>query len=268
MKLWGLLGLGYLLMLCAQAQDYEERLPGWQGETHSVARSIAEKSQERRMWVEPLSWEPRASVLHNFLTDEECDHLIEAARPNMKRSTVVDSKTGQSVDSTVRTSSGTFLMRGQDEIVRAVEERIAKVTFIPVTHGEGFQILHYEHGQKYEPHTDWFDAASDVNEMHTRNGGQRLATMLLYLSDVEEGGETVFPAARDGVDVNRPGFDQLSECGRRGPSVKPKKGDALLFWSLTPEAKPDSRSLHGGCPVLKGSKWSATKWLRVHEYSV
>lgn len=68
-------------------------------------------------------------------------------------------------------------------------------------------------------------------------------------SDVEEGGETVFPAAKEGVDVNRPGFDQLSECGRRGPSVKPKKGDALLFWSLTPEAKPDSKSLHG-----KGSK--------------
>lgn len=55
----------------------------------------------------------------------------------------------------------------------------------------------------------------------------------------------MFPAAREGVDVNRPGFDQLSECGKRGPSVKPKKGDALLFWSLTPEAKPDSRSLHG-----------------------
>ncbi|CAG7884959.1 unnamed protein product, partial [Brassica rapa] len=57
-------------------------------------------------------------------------------------------------------------------------------------HGEGLQVLHYEEGQKYEPHYDYF-----VDEFNTKNGGQRMATMLMYLTDVEEGGETVFPAA-------------------------------------------------------------------------
>lgn len=43
-------------------------------------------------------------------------------------------------------------------------------------HGEGFQVLLYQDGQKYDPHYDWFDS-----ELHTRNGGQRIATMLMYL---------------------------------------------------------------------------------------
>lgn len=50
------------------------------------------------------------------------------------------------------------------------------------------------------------------------------------------------------------------ECARAGLAVKPRKGSALLFWSLKPNSKDkDLTSLHGGCPVLKGDKWSATK---------
>ena len=43
-------------------------------------------------------------------------------------------------------------------------------------HGEGLQILHYEVGQKYEPHYDYF-----LDEFNTKNGGQRIATVLMYL---------------------------------------------------------------------------------------
>lgn len=49
--------------------------------------------------------------------------------------------------------------------------------------------------------------------------------------------------------------------------MKPKKGDALLFFSLEPNAIPDTNSLHGGCPVLEGEKWSATKWIHVDSFS-
>ncbi|KAK4483272.1 hypothetical protein RD792_010457 [Penstemon davidsonii] len=58
----------------------------------------------------------------------------------------------------------------------------------------------------------------------------------------------------------------LSECGRQGPAVKPRKGDALLFYSLTPDAVPDPMSLHAGCPVDEGEKWSATKWIHVDSF--
>ncbi|KAK4790990.1 hypothetical protein SAY86_031403 [Trapa natans] len=213
-------------------------------------------------WVEIISWEPRAFVYHNFLTKDECEYLIELAKPRMKKSTVVDSATGKSKDSRVRTSTGTFLARGRDKIIQDIEKRIADFTFIPVENGEGLQVLHYEVGQKYEPHYDYFR-----DEHNTQNGGQRMATLLMYLSDVEEGGETVFPNAKGNISAV-PWWDELSECAKRGLSIKPKMGDALLFWSMRPDATLDESSLHGGCPVIKGNKWSSTKWMRVHEWGL
>lgn len=217
---------------------------------------------EPKQWAEVLSWEPRAILYHNFLSKEECEYLINLAKPHMAKSTVVDSATGKSKDSRVRTSSGTFLNRGQDKIIRNIEKRIADFTFIPAEHGEGLQVLHYEVGQKYEPHFDYF-----LDEFNTKNGGQRIATLLMYLSDVEKGGETVFPASK----VNSssvPWWDELSECAKAGISVRPRMGDALLFWSMRPDADLDPSSLHAGCPVIQGDKWSATKWMHVEEYKV
>ncbi|RXH91058.1 hypothetical protein DVH24_020081 [Malus domestica] len=184
-------------------------------------------------WTEVISWEPRAFIYHNFLSKEECDYLINLAKPHMVKSSVVDSKTGKSKDSRVRTSSGMFLKRGRDKIIRDIEKRIADFTFIPVEHGEGLQILHYEVGQKYDAHFDYF-----LDEFNTKNGGQRVATLLMYLSDVEEGGETVFPAAKGNIS-SVSWWNELSECGKQGLAVKPKMGDALLFWSMRPDATLD-----------------------------
>lgn len=49
-------------------------------------------------------------------------------------------------------------------------------------------------------------------------------------------------------------------------AVKPRKGDALLFYSLHPNSSPDEESLHQGCPVIEGEKWSATKWIHVSSF--
>eukprot|EP00271_Cylindrocystis_brebissonii_P014476 TRINITY_DN35827_c0_g1_i1.p1 TRINITY_DN35827_c0_g1~~TRINITY_DN35827_c0_g1_i1.p1 ORF type:complete len:278 (-),score=42.73 TRINITY_DN35827_c0_g1_i1:390-1223(-) len=240
----------------------EERLIGWQGETYTPGfRGGIDPRKEAALVpsVEVLSWSPRAFIFHNFLTPKECLYLIQKAAPTMVKSTVVNSATGRSKDSRMRTSSGTFLRRGEDEVIRTIEERIAHHTFVPVDHGEGFQVLHYARGQKYDAHNDFFH-----DEWNTRNGGQRLATMLMYLTDVEIGGETVFPAAD--ANVNQPGYDELSKCGKAGVGFRPKRGDAILFWSMKPDATLDQKSLHAGCPVIKGNKWSATKWMRVHPY--
>ncbi|KAH7437157.1 hypothetical protein KP509_05G059000 [Ceratopteris richardii] len=86
----------------------------------------------------------------------------------------------------------------------------------------------------------------------------------MYLSNVTEGGETVFPEAKRGRHFRVD--NTLSECAKHGIAVKPRKGDALLFFSLTTEALPDPTSLHGGCPVIEGEKWSATKWIHVQSF--
>jgi len=248
-----------VLLQCISAAR-EDTLVGWQGEQYKDP-----SEDHRRKWnMEVLGWKPRAFLFHNFLTEEECDHLIATAEPTMAKSTVVDNASGKSVPSTIRTSSGTFLTRHQDEIVNKIEAKIAEASQIPEDNGEGLQILQYQIGQKYEAHYDYFH---DKFNNDASKGGQRIATMLMYLSTVEEGGETVFPASVDKPHKNDPSND-WSSCAKRGIAVKAVKGDALLFWSLKPDGEEDTSSLHAGCPVIKGTKWSATKWMHVGKFGM
>lgn len=88
--------------------------------------------------------------------------------------------------------------------------------------------------------------------------------MLVYLSDVEDGGETSFLLeGKDGL-RRLEGIDYKA-CDK-GIKVKPRAGDALLFWSMHPDHSLDRHSLHGGCPVAgtgpRNVKFTATKWLR------
>lgn len=209
--------------------------------------------------VTQLSWHPRAFLHEHFLSDDECDHLISLAKDKLEISMVADNESGKSIKSEVRTSSGMFLEKKQDEIVERIEKRLAAWTFLPPENGEAIQILHYENGQKYEPHFDYFH-----DKANQELGGHRVVTVLMYLSNIEQGGETVFPnsEAKD----SQPKDDTWSDCARKGYSVKPRKGDALLFFSLHPDASTDPRSLHGSCPVIEGEKWSATKWIHVRNF--
>ncbi|CAN1745709.1 Prolyl 4-hydroxylase 1 [Linum perenne] len=216
---------------------------------------------------EVISWSPRIIVLHNFLSIEECDYLRALARPRLQVSTVVDAKTGKGVKSNVRTSSGMFLSSAERRypFVQAIEKRIAVYSQVPSENGELIQVLRwvsnlitrsylqqrrYEKEQFYKPHHDYFSDTFNI-----QRGGQRVATMLMYLSDNVEGGETYFPLAGTGE----------CTCGgkvMKGMSVKPVKGDAVLFWSMGLDGESDHKSIHGGCEVLSGEKWSATKWMR------
>lgn len=202
---------------------------------------------------EVLSWSPRIILLHNFLSYEECDYLRGVALPRLKISTVVDANTGKGIKSDVRTSSGMFLSHEERKypMIHAIEKRISVYSQIPIENGELMQVLRYEKNQYYRPHHDYF---SDT--FNLKRGGQRIATMLMYLGDDNvQGGETHFPSA---------GSDECSCGGKltKGLCVKPVKGNAVLFWSMGLDGQSDPDSVHGGCPVLAGEKWSATKWMR------
>lgn len=207
---------------------------------------------------------PKAYLFRNFLSPEECDHLVALANEKLAPSTVV----GQSgpVASGIRTSAGMFLDKGQTPMLRGIEERIAAAVGLPEPNGEGMQILRYERGQKYDPHYDYFHDAANSSP---KRGGQRMATMLIYLRDTEKGGETIFPKGTKPPDFDDPdaGAFEWSECASKtGVPVRSVRGDALLFWSLTEEYTLDAGSLHGACPVVAGEKWTAVKWIRVAKF--
>ncbi|XP_038979396.1 prolyl 4-hydroxylase 1-like, partial [Phoenix dactylifera] len=79
-------------------------------------------------------------------------------------------------------STVTFLWLAQ-----AIEKRIAVFSQVPAENGELIQVLRYEKNQYYKPHHDYF-----ADTFNLKRGGQRIATMLMYLSDNVEGGEHIF----------------------------------------------------------------------------
>ena len=72
----------------------------------------------------------------------------------LMRSGVVATQGGSEI-SDIRTSSGVFLDRGEDEVIRRIEERIAAWTLLPAGNGEGLQVLKYSKTQKYDAHWDY-----------------------------------------------------------------------------------------------------------------
>ncbi len=192
--------------------------------------------------VKTLCEAPRIYLIENFLTDSECDYLIEKAGPQLKRSTVLDRNPEGNVDER-RSSRGMFFTTNSlDSILNKIEQKIVSIAQMPRENGEGLQVLHYGIGGEYQPHYDYFIESMPGGADTLKRGGQRVATCIMYLNTPEEGGQTIFPL----VNI----------------SVTPKKGQAILFYNMTQDKKEDPQSLHGGAPVIKGEKWIATKWIR------
>lgn len=188
---------------------------------------------------------PRVIVFGDLLSDEECEALIVAARQRLARSLTVETQTGGEALNVDRTSDGMFFERGENPVVARLEKRIAALLRWPLEFGEGLQILRYAPGAQYRPHYDYFDPSEPGTPIILRRGGQRVATLVMYLHEPEQGGATTFP------DV--------------GLEVAPKRGTGVFFSYERPD--PATRTLHGGAPVLSGEKWVATKWLREREFN-
>lgn len=147
---------------------------------------------DRRVSVLMTLPEPRVVLFGDVLSKNECDRLVEVARPRMQRSLTTDLKTGDNKLDVVRTSRGMFFNRGENPLIAAIEARIARLLAWPVEKGEHLQVLHYRPGDCYEPHYDYFDPAGDAAPALIARGGQRVATLLIYLREPEAGGETIF----------------------------------------------------------------------------
>ncbi|MBA3563722.1 MAG: SEL1-like repeat protein [Gammaproteobacteria bacterium] len=189
-----------------------------------------------------LSEQPRVRVCKDFMTPEECDHLIAIGTPFLMPSKVI-TKTGLHEQADARTSQEMALQdQIKDLVVWNVEQRLARFAALPVQHGEPLMILHYGRGDEYRPHVDYFDPRVSGNAPQLARAGQRLVTVLTYLCDVEGGGGTRFPK-----------IDLL---------VAPEKGKALLFHNCKDDGSIEPLTQHAGEPVLAGEKWLATRWIR------
>ena len=187
---------------------------------------------------------PRVVVFGSLLSATECDALMVLAGARLARSETVESSTGGSEINEARTSEGMFFRREENPLCARIERRIARLLNWPLDHGEGLQVLRYRPGAEYKPHYDYFDLQQSGTPALLARGGQRVASLVMYLNTPARGGATVFPD----VQFN----------------VAPVQGNAVFFSYDRPH--PMTRSLHGGAPVLEGEKWVATKWLRERRF--
>lgn len=182
------------------------------------------------------------AVLNGVFSAEECEEVIALARGRLRPSTLVDPRTGRDVVSGLRSSLGMFFRPAETPLIARLDRRIAEIMNLPVSHGEGLQILHYPEGAGSAPHYDFLVPSNPANQASIARSGQRVSTLVTYLNDVPAGGETVFPAA--------------------GWAVSPQRGNAVYFEYANSHGELDHASLHASSAVTRGEKWVATKWMR------
>ncbi|WP_338469770.1 2OG-Fe(II) oxygenase [Niallia sp. XMNu-256] len=195
-------------------------------------------ASDREVKVTMRLEKPFMMYLDNFLSIEECDELINLSKSRLTHSQVIDAASGERTIVAGRTSEGTEYALRETPLIHKIERRIQETTNYPIDHGESLQVLHYNKGDEYKAHYDYFPNS----KVDATKGGQRVATLLIYLNDVTEGGETVFPK------INL--------------QISPKKGSALYFHYGNQKGQTDRLSLHSSVPIIEGEKWVATKWIR------
>jgi len=222
-------------------------LPGYADEPPRLPEQLHQiRTHDRLVRVAMRVAQPVLALFENVLSAEECDELVRLSRIKLKRSTIVDPRTGQEAVIPDRSSDGTFFTLNENPFIARLDRRIAEAMHWPVENGEGLQILHYRVGGEYKPHYDYFPPSDPGSRPHLARGGQRVSTLVIYLNDVEAGGSTVFPELK--------------------LSVTPQKGAAVYFEYCNRQGQVDARTLHGGAPVTAGEKWVATKWMRQGRY--
>lgn len=188
---------------------------------------------------ERLSETPDVVRFAGLLSREECAHIAEAARDILEPSHIVDPTTGKLREHPVRTSHGALIgPTREDLVIRAINRRVAAISDTRIEQGEALSVLRYEPAQQFRMHHDAIGGAAN----------QRTKTVLLYLNQGFAGGETYFPAPN--------------------LTIAPTAGDAIVFVNSDPLGRPDTLASHAGLPVVSGTKWLATRWIRARPFDM
>jgi prolyl 4-hydroxylase len=180
---------------------------------------------------------PWVETFRGLFSPEECRYLREAAGPMLEPALIVDVKTGRQTRDPVRVADACgFTWPLENLAVHALNRRIAAASGTEAEQGEPLQVLRYRPGGEYKPHFDSIPGFAN----------QRVFTMLVWLNEGYEGGETWFP---------RPKL-----------ALKGQPGDALLFRNADEDGRRDMGSAHAGLPVKAGEKLIASRWIRAERY--
>ncbi|KAL1479532.1 hypothetical protein MTO96_051768 [Rhipicephalus appendiculatus] len=206
--------------------------------------------------LEVLSLKPRVVVFADFLTPSEVAYIENAGRIGLQRGTIYDWENPSGIATNKRISKVSWLWDAQHPFLSSLSRRISLASGLSLESSEAYQVANYGLGGHYTPHDDATNFDQIADEWDT-GSGNRVATMLLYLTDVSLGGATAFVHLK--------------------LAVKPRRGSALFWYDLAPYSGNDGPihfsfwhqrktveelTNHVGCPVLWGSKWIATKWIR------
>ncbi|XP_017058430.1 prolyl 4-hydroxylase subunit alpha-2 [Drosophila ficusphila] len=198
------------------------------------------------LWIAPLKAEelfqdPLLVVYHDVIYQSEIDVIRQLTNNRLVRAMVTGAN--ESVVSNVRTSQITFIPASAHKVLATIDQRVADMTNMNMKYAEDHQFANYGIGGHYGEHMDWFDQISfDAGLVSSPELGNRIATVLFYLSDVAQGGGTAFPRLRT--------------------LVKPKKYAAAFWHNLHASGVGDVRTQHGACPIISGSKWVQNRWIR------
>lgn len=146
---------------------------------------------------------------------------------------IVNVVTGSNVRSDTRISKSAWLTDEDHPVISRVNRRIGHLTGLNMDTAELLQVANYGIGGMYLSHYDFALPGQAANFLAA--DGNRVATALLYMSNVEKGGATVFP--------------------KLNLTLWPEKGSVVFWYNLKRNGEGDMRTQHAACPVLVGSKW-------------
>jgi hypothetical protein len=190
-----------------------------------------------------LSEAPLIRTAPGLLSAELCDALIARARPLMGSAPVYNETQGGNTTADARRhSAALFRVTDMDLVTEAICTRVCALAGLPAVNAESLQVLHYQVGEYFAPHVDFWQPGFEGHAATMKKYGQRVVTVLVYLNDDLDGGETEF-----------------LKLGLRHRGCK---GDALMFRNVDAQGQPDEATLHAGRPPTRGEKWLLSVWIR------
>ncbi|XP_017131111.1 prolyl 4-hydroxylase subunit alpha-1 [Drosophila elegans] len=191
--------------------------------------------------MEQIGLDPYVVLYHDVIYPQESAQLIDLAVSGLRVSGTV--KDNDSNKKRMRTVKARWVKKELNKLTRRITRRIRDMTGLDLTDSEKFQIINYGIGGHYNMHKDYFNITTTHAMKNSMSEllGNRLATVLFYLTDVEQGGATVFPAS--------------------GYTIYPRAGTALFWYNLHTDGNGDPSTLHAACPVIVGSKWVMSEWI-------